>query len=84
MAADAFSGVIVSSLSDSGQSKPKYEEPVILKSCYDPTGISITVQSGSVTIVNGDSSNPDDGHVFCCGTCQLADLKLPYILIHLL
>ncbi|XP_046461394.1 histone-arginine methyltransferase CARMER-like isoform X2 [Daphnia pulex] len=45
MAADAFSGVIVSSLSDSGQSKPKYEEPVVLKSCYDPNGISITVQS---------------------------------------
>lgn len=67
MAADAFSGVIVSSLSDSGQSKPKYEEPVILKSCYDPNGISITVQSGSVNvIVNDDSSNPDDGHVFCC------------------
>lgn len=70
MAADAFSGVIVSSLSDSGQSKPKFDEPVILKSCYDPNGISITVQSGSVkkctTIVNDDISNPDDGHVFCC------------------
>lgn len=56
MAADAFSGVIVSSLSDSGQSKPKYEEPVILKSCYDPNGISITVQSGSVNVIVNDDS----------------------------
>lgn len=48
MAADAFSGVVVSSLSDCGQSKPKYDEPVTLKTCYDPNGVSITVQSGSV------------------------------------
>lgn len=48
MAADAYSGVVVSSLSDCGQSKPKYEDPVTLKTCYDPNGISITVQSGSV------------------------------------
>ena len=45
--ADAYSGVIVSSLSDSGDSKRKYEEEVSVKTSYDPNGISITVQSGS-------------------------------------
>jgi hypothetical protein len=45
--ADAYSGVIVSSLSDSGDSKKKYEEEVSVKTSYDPNGISITVQSGS-------------------------------------
>jgi len=51
MAADAFCGVIVSSLSDSGESKKKYEEEVNVKTSYDPNGISITVQSGSYFVL---------------------------------
>ena len=46
MAGDAFNGVIVLSLSDSGETKPKCENAVVLKTSYDPNGISITIQSG--------------------------------------
>lgn len=45
MAGDAFNGVIVLSLSDSGETKPKCENAVVLKTSYDPNGISITIQS---------------------------------------
>ena len=45
-AADAYNGVVVSSLTDFGESKRKYDEAVTIKTCYDPNGISVTVQSG--------------------------------------
>ena len=52
MASESFSGVIISTLSDSGESKKKYVEEVTVKTSYDPNGISITVQSGSHFVLN--------------------------------
>ena len=47
MAGDAtFSGVVVVSMLDSGETKPKYEHPICVKTAYDPNGVSVTVQSG--------------------------------------
>lgn len=73
MAADAYSGVTVSSLSDCGLSKPKYDEPVTLKTCYDPNGLSVTVQSGSVQSASFKARVTFENctrHVFCYEICH--------------
>jgi len=50
MAGDAtFSGVVVVSLLDSGETKPKYDHPICVKTAYDPNGVSVTVQSENGT-----------------------------------
>ena len=52
MAGDAFNGVIVSTLSDSGERKPKCQNTVVLKTSYDPNGLSVTLQSGNQKVLS--------------------------------
>lgn len=58
MAADAYNSVIVSSLTDSGESKRKFDESVNVKTCYDPNGISVIVQSGKLITSHSQYRSP--------------------------
>lgn len=52
MAGDAtFGPVSVVCLSDSGQSKAKFDHDVVLKTAYDPNGVSVSVESGTAALL---------------------------------
>lgn len=46
--AKTFRAVTVSTLSNNGQSTPKYSKPVALNINYDPQGLSVELISGTV------------------------------------